>query len=214
MNKLSHEWPDSSKKIKKGTATQEQLKEFTYLIKNKASETDIHKFLEKNEVIFSFALKDFRTGHHGLWVYSKQEIRPKIKNRDIKGLIPDFIIGGENSNGHQWFVIELKGVNENIFKVDSSNNIGLSPIANNGLCQLIEYTDACCEIQSHLRDHFRMHDFREPKGILIIGSEDELKDKRKKKLKRALNNNFNKNFELRTYDWLLRNFEDEMRRYK
>lgn len=56
-----------------------------------------------------------------------------------------------------------------------------------------------------------MKDFRLPRGILIIGTGDEFKDSRKQQMKRALNQNFNKNFELRTYDWLLRNFEEEMK---
>lgn len=211
MNRLEHKWPNTDKKINKDIATVEQLKEFQYLVKNKAGETDIHNFLENNEVVFAFALKDYRTGHHGLWVYSKQEIQPRIKNKNVKGLIPDFIIGGENSNGHEWFVIELKGANENVFNIDPKNSIGLSSVANRGICQLIEYTDACITIQNHLRDHFQMKDFRVPRGILIIGTEDEFKDSRKQQMKRALNQNFNKNFELRTYGWLLRNFEEEMK---
>lgn len=205
-----HEWPDAEKKLNKDAVTLDQLKEFRYLIQNKAKETEIHEFLKNNNVVFSFALKDYNTGNHGLWVYSKQEIQPNIKSKNAKGQIPDFIIGGENSNGHEWFVIELKGANENIFNMNSTS-IGLSSVANKGLCQLIEYADACSEIQSYLRDSFRMRDFREPIGILIIGTDDEFKDSRKQKLKRALNQNFNKRFELRTYDWLLRNFEEEMK---
>jgi len=191
LSKLSHEWPDSDKKLNKANATKEQLKEFKQLIKRKVGETEIHNFLEQNEVVFYFALRDYRTGHHGLWVYSKQELQPRIKSRNIKGLIPDFIIGGENSDGHQWVIIELKGPNDNIFDI-RSNRIQLTATANSGICQLMEYTDACCEIQSHLRDHFSMRDFREPKGILIIGTDDEFKDKRKQKLKRAFNQNFDK----------------------
>lgn len=205
--KIQHQWPDPEKKLKKSDVTKKQLDEFKNLIRSKSSETEIHNFLEKNEVIFAYALKDFRTGHHGLWVYSKQEIQPKIKHRGIKGMIPDFIIGGENSDGHQWFVIELKGADDKVFS-HSGNSIQLSSVANKGICQLMEYTDSCCEIQSHLRDHFRMHEFREPKGILIIGTEEEFRDKRKQRLKKAFNQNFNKNFEIRTYDWLFRGFEE------
>ncbi|NAS30416.1 DUF4263 domain-containing protein [Flavobacteriaceae bacterium R38] len=210
QKKKEHEWPDSEKKIRKESVTKEQLKEFRYLVKHRATEIDLHTFLEKNEAIFAFALKDYHTGHHGLWVYSKQEIQPRIKNKNIKGMIPDFIIGGENSNGHEWFVVELKGANEKIFN-SNPHSISFTSVANRGLCQLIEYTDTCCEIQSHLRDHFRMRDFREPKGILIIGTDEEFKERRKQKMKRAVNKNFNKNFEIRTYNWLLRNFEEEMR---
>ncbi|HEX8351122.1 MAG TPA: Shedu anti-phage system protein SduA domain-containing protein [Hymenobacter sp.] len=210
-NKQKHEWPDSKKKLDKHTATFEQLKEFRYLVRNKADETSIHTFLDSNNVIFYFALKDYSTGHHGLWVYSQQEIQPRIKSTKTKGMIPDFIIGGENSDGHQWFVVELKGANENIFRSYSDESLGLSSVANKGICQLIEYTDVCSKNQSHFRDSFRMRDFGVPKGILLIGTEDELKDSRKQNLKRSLNQNFNKNFEIRTYDWLLRNFEYEMK---
>ena len=58
-----------------------------------------------------------------------------------------------------------------------------------------------------------MHDFREPRGILIIGTDEEFKMERKKRMKRALNLNFNKGIEIRTYNWLLRNFEEEMAAY-
>lgn len=211
LRRKKHEWPDPEKKQYKDDASIEQLTEFRYLVRNGAGETDIHNFLEKNDIVFAFALEDFRTGHDGLWVYPRQEILPRIKSTKSKGLIPDFIVGGQNSDGHTWFVIELKGANEKIFCVDSNNSIGLSQVANKGICQLMEYTDACCKIQSHLRDHFRMRDFCTPQGILIIGTEDEFKDERKQKLKRALNQNFNKNFTVRTYDWLLRNFEKEMK---
>jgi len=208
--KIDHDWPPSENKISRREATTEQLNEFKYLIKHRAGETEIHEFLEENSVIFGFALRDYGTGHHGLWVHSKQVIQSRIKNRNVRGLIPDFIIGGENSNGHQWFVVELKGANEDIFTI-KADSIYLSSIANKGLCQLIEYADACSEIQSHLRDHFRMHDFREPKGILLIGTEDEFRDKRKQRMARALNKRFAKDVEIRTFNWLLRNFEEEMK---
>lgn len=209
IRKRQHEWPDINKKILRNEATLDQLKELEYLINNRAGETELHNFLETNEVVFSFALRDYGTGHDGLWVHSKQEILPRVKKENIKGLIPDFILGGENSNGHQWFVIELKGANESIFTNEKSS-IQLTATANKGLCQLLEYTDACNEIQSHLRDHFRMHNFREPRGILLMGTEHEFKEKRKQRLKRALNYNFNKGIEIRTYNWLLRNFADHM----
>ena len=92
----------------------------------------MHKFLENNKNLFAFALYSFQTGHHGIYVSSKKQIIPKIQGVS-KGLIPDFIVGGHNSDGIQWCIIELKGANEMIFNEDSLGNIKLSNVANSAV---------------------------------------------------------------------------------
>jgi len=102
-------------KYVKFEATKEQLKILEELIVRKAPETDFHKFLEKNREIFSFALHSYQTGHHGSLVISKQNIKPHLKLNSSKGLIPDFLVGGDSSDGYSWWVIEIKGANDLIF---------------------------------------------------------------------------------------------------
>ncbi|NVO09793.1 MAG: DUF4263 domain-containing protein [Bacteroidales bacterium] len=208
-----NEWPDEAFRLIKTNATKTQLRLLSGLIGNNASETEMHNFLLTNQVLFSFALYSFRTGHHGIWVYSKQVIKPKIEGVS-KGIIPDFIVGGKNSDGFQWWIIELKGVNDNIFTLDSNNELYFSSTVNKGLCQLLEYINSCSEIQGHLRDIFKLKDFREPNGLLIVGKESELEnDERRQKLKGAWNRLNTTKLEIRTYDWLLRNFTENAKAF-
>lgn len=188
-------------------ATKEQLNILEELIDRKASETEIHNFLAENRELFSFALYAYQTGHHGSIVLSKQNIKPYIHSTDSKGLIPDFLVGGDSSNGFEWWVIELKGINEKIFKTDSNNSVSFSSTMNKGIFQLLEYIDFCSENQTMLRDTFKLPNFREPSGLIIIGSEDEFIDERLQKLKSAWNRLLPKKLEIRTYNWLLRQFK-------
>lgn len=202
FNKLKHEYP--SKEFRREAIKNEILKELHSLVINKVSETEMHIFLEKNPQIFGHLLGLYRTENHGFTVYSKQEITPHVKNKN-KGLIPDFIIGGQNSDGWQWWIIEIKSPKDNIF-VDKGA-LHFSDTANKGICQLLEYVSMSDKIQGHLRDHFGFKDFNNPKGIMLIGSEDEFNDKRKQNLKKSFNDLMSKRFEIRTFSWLIREIE-------
>lgn len=200
--------PDEEFRFQKVNSTKNQISQLAKLVKSKASETELHEFLELNKNVFSFALYAFQTGHHGSYVFSKQQILPKVQGVN-KGLIPDFIVGGENSDGIQWWIIELKGADENVFVEGPNTDIKFSPIANSAVFQLLRYIDTCSEIQSQLRDSFKMAGFREPNGLIIMGTEDEFKNNNnKQKIKAAWNRLHPKKLEIRTYDWLLRNFVD------
>jgi hypothetical protein len=190
----------------KSQATKGQLAILSDLVKARAGESELHRFIETNEVVLSFALYAHRTGHHGIYVFSKQQVIPKIQGVQ-SGLIPDFIVGGSDSGGVHWWIIELKGADENIFNEDKKGAIAFSNTANKAVFQLLEYIAYTTEIQSTLRAEFRMTNFREPNGLIIMGNEAEFKaSARKRKAKAAWNNLHPKKLEIRTYDWLLRNF--------
>ena len=184
--------------------TKKQAKGFEKLLNRNASETEIDNYLTKNPVIFTSALHNFRTGHHGTIVIPKQSIRPKIKTTQQRGLIPDFIIGGDSSSGWEWWVVELKGTQQNTF-TKKDNDIYFNSEINKGICQLLEYIDFCNENQANLRDNFNLENFREPGGILISGREDEFSDEGKRRMKSAWNRATHGKLEIRTYDWILRN---------
>ena len=183
----------------------EQVNGFGKLLNKNSSETEIDNYLKNNPEIFTSLLHNYRIGHDDTLIIPQQTIRPKIKSINQKGLIPDYLIGGNNSNGWEWWVIELKGSQQNIF-TKKNNEIYLSPEINKGICQLLSYVDFCNENQANLRDSFKLTNFREPNGILIAGRESELdNDSDKKKMKGAWNRVSNRKLEIRTYDWILRN---------
>lgn len=215
--KKSSELIEMENKFSKFSATKKQLAQLKELVDGKVSETEIDSFLSANPELFAFALHGFQTGHHGIVVLPKQQIKAKSKiEKDDYGLIPDFLVAGENSDGFQWWVIELKGINQNIFIKDGNSRIALSETTNKGIIQLLEYIDFCNKYQSNLRDAFGLEDFREPNGILIMGHEDEFKDKKKKAIKASWNRMHQKKLEIRTFSWLLREFvsQDTIHNFK
>lgn len=191
--------------FQKYEATKKQIRELKELIDGNVSETEIHNYLERNRELFAFALYAFQTGHHATYVISKQNIKPHIKTDNSKGMIPDFLVGGENSDGITWWVIELKGVSDKVFTSDGEH-VYFNSVTNKGVFQLLEYIDFCNENQSMLREVFGLKDFREPNALILIGNEEEFSDVRKKKMKAAWNRLNPKKLEIRTYSWLLRNF--------
>ena len=62
----------------------------------------------------------------------------------------------------------------------------LSTEANRGVLQLLEYIDVCAENQAYLRDQAGLKELREPKGLLLIGTQAELNDSRNRKTKSSL----------------------------
>jgi hypothetical protein len=174
------------------------------LLNANASETELQTFLEANKTLFAVLLSYHRTGHHSNWVVAKQALRIKIAAQNIRGLIPDFIVCGKNSDGFSYWVVEIKAPKEALFTTNSSNEIYFSSELNKGICQLIEYVDFCNEQQAQLRDLYKFEGIREPNGLLIIGREAELDgDHRKQKMKAAWNRIVGAKLEIRTYDWLL-----------
>jgi hypothetical protein len=173
------------------------------LFDKNASETKVDSFLKKNPLFLANAMNFTSFGHHASYVIPQINIRPS--NPHQKGLKPDYVIGGKNSNGFEWYVIELKGVSDNLFvKRNKGKDIQLSATANKGICQLLRYIDFCAENQTNMRDSLKLANFREPKGFLIIGRENEFEDEDLQKMKRAFNYMFAGRIEIRTYDALLR----------
>jgi hypothetical protein len=92
-----------------------------------------------------------------------------------------------------------------MFSRNRAGNISLSSAANHGICQLLQYIDYCSAAQSYLRDTLKLKDFREPRGFLIIGREEELSsDSGAQELSRAFNEMMAPRIEVRTFDALVR----------
>ena len=181
-------------------------REFLSLIINDSGETEIDTFLNKNQSILAFVSVFFSTGHHGTWILPQQLIKPRVGSK--KGLKPDYLFAGDNSDGVTWWILELKGANEDIWIEDKSGDFRFSDAANRGINQITRYIDYCTEHQGAIRDAYGITSFTEPKGILLIGREKEFKNNEEKRnLKRRHNKN-NNNIQIRTYDALIREIMD------
>jgi len=200
------DWPAKENFVSVHKITKKQFSKFNNLIEKGASETSIEKFLSSNKEVLALTAFLFTTGHHAAWIFPKQQIRPSAQNGG--GKIPDYILAGANSDGVSWYVLELKGANEKIF-TKTGKNVYLSSIANKGICQLIQYIDISTKSQSYLRDELRFKNYREPKGILLIGTEDELDDSQSQSLKAAWNR-LNKDIQIISYSRLLQIIKEKV----
>lgn len=192
--------------------TLDQFNNLIEIIENNSTEKIIDKYLTDNPEILTTILHHFETGNHKGWVFPKLTLTPRIEYMFQKGMIPDFIVGGQSSDGQEWWLLELKGADEKIFNIDKNNRIKFSDTLNKGICQLIEYIDYSTEKQNKLRDEFGLKNFREPSGIILIGRDVEMNDIRKQKLKSYWNRLHKGKLEIRTYDFLIREFKYALQR--
>lgn len=169
------DWPPEEYFTSPSEVTEAVRSAFSELLNYGAGETAADSFLRKHPALLGQCLNFTNFGHHGMWVIPQKLIDPGATPKR-RGLKPDYLFGGRNSDGFFWCVAELKGPNERLFK--RSKNARCTPsfsaAANEGICQLLQYMDYCNSAQSFFRDHFRLNDFREPRGFLIIGREAEL----------------------------------------
>lgn len=195
------DWPPIKYFIHESNLTMNIVEGFRVLVNKNAGERELDSYISKNPLILTAVLDFSNTGHHAAWVIPKKAIRPHV-SVDHPGLIPDFLVGGKNSFGITWYVVELKGAQHKLF-AKTKTNLYLHSVANKGLCQLLEYMHFCNTAQSLLRDTLKLHGFVSADAFLFIGRESETKNIRKKDLKSAINNISN-NLQIRSYDALLR----------
>lgn len=200
------DWPPQEYYVDESSVEAAVKLAFSSLLARGATETDADDFLRKNPALIGQCLNFTNFGHHGMWVIPQKLIDPGASPKR-KGLKPDYLFGGKNSDGFFWCVAELKGPQDRLFKraADGRQTISFSAVANEGICQLLQYMDYCSSAQSYFRDHFGLNDFRESRGFLIIGREAELEnDSQLQELKAAWNRVSGGRIMLRTYDALLR----------
>jgi hypothetical protein len=134
------------------------------------SETQTHRILSAHPILFEPLME--RVGHHGMWYVSKPQIRPPLTNGK-RGKIPDFLLAGRGSGGLEWFIVELKSPADTLFK---RNRKEFSQQANAGLNQLAQYCIYGKKCQGAIRDALEIREFENPKGILLIGTDNETAD--------------------------------------
>jgi hypothetical protein len=211
---LLENWPsDRPKKenhVVQHDVTPKQYKGLCALLKRRATEREIETFFRKNREVLSLAIWMFSTSHHMSWLFPKEQIRPPCGS--VGGLIPVYLVAGASSGGVEWFLLELKGADKNAF-VKSGKRVFLSNEAIKGICQLINYIDWSSHDQAYLRDGLELTCFREPNGILLIGTEEETNDPQVRDFKSAWNR-INSKVQIRSYSSLLHQVEQKLKDFE
>lgn len=202
-------WPPVDFFVSEHNLTGTQCREFRYLVEHDSKEREIDGYLRNNKEIISNMLTFTRTGHHGSWIIPQQLVRPS-QGPVNKGLIPDYLVGGRNSDGFQWGVFELKGADDSLFS-ETNGSLRFSRSLNHGIVQLLEYLNYCTSAQSYLRDTLNLSGFGTAFGYILIGREHELTENRRRQELKAAWNACVPRLQIRTYDALLRVLEDKER---
>jgi hypothetical protein len=197
---LSKIGPPEEFKTNPRFAKQKDIKQLIQLIEQNSSESKIDNYLAVHPELLAFIISHYSTGHHHTWVIPKKIIKTRFGVLE-KGLIPDYIVGGQSTSGREWFVIELKGANCKWF-VEQRDLIYFTNTINKGIHQLIEYLDHCDTYQSKFRDEFMLDGFKKPKAILMAGRRLEFNTNRKKSIKKTWESLLGNRLEIVTYDRL------------
>jgi|JI10StandDraft_1071094.scaffolds.fasta_scaffold325394_3 hypothetical protein len=206
-----NDWPPFEYHVRESSIRTEVFEGLRGLVKGNAGERQIDAYISKNPVLLTALLEFKNTGHHAAWVVPKRAIRSKVSS-DVPGLIPDFLVGGKNSFGITWYVVELKGAEHSLF-TKSGGKLYLSNTANRGLCQALEYMHFCNTSQGYLRDTLKLSGFVSAEAFVFIGREGETDTPREMALKSAINS-ISANLQVRSYDALLRCCEKILSSYQ
>ena len=191
------------------SVTRTQLEQFEFLLDKNSSEAELGSFLRDNPSVLVNSLRVLKTGYDGAWIISQQLIRASVTSIE-NGLIPDFIVGGCNSCCCSWFVLELKGADQQIL-TESNNYLYFSSAVNMAIGRVVQYIDYCVSAQAFLRDSLCLTDFMIPKGLIIVGRESEFSnDPRRERFKSTWNRLMGHKVELITYDAILRYVRSEV----
>ncbi len=189
---------------------EKDLRQLISLIRNNSNETEIDSLLKNKLSLLAFTSHFFRTGHHGAWIIPQARIKlPDY--RGGRGLIPDYLFAGENSDGITWWVMDLKSPKDLLYKQGKNGRIVETESLLNGINQIRDYVDYCTKHQAFIRDVLGLKSFTSPFGILLIGRESELKKDRRKQNRKAQFNRDTYNIQIRTFDSFLRRIAEQAR---
>nr|WP_314433955.1 hypothetical protein [uncultured Brevundimonas sp.] len=131
------------------------------------SEEAIHQVLAEHPYLLQYATP--RSGHHGLWAYSKQVIRTRSVD-GAPGLIPDFLIVTRSSLGDFWHVVELKRFDE---QFSDARGTGYSSAGHKALAQCAGYLAHFREYIEAIRVNAGVSKLTQPTGAIILMGDSE-----------------------------------------
>lgn len=130
-------------------------------------EEPIQVFLSANPYVLQYAIP--HSGHHGIWVFPKQMIKPRAQN-GTAGLIPDYLVASKSSLGFFWHVVEIKRFDRHL---SNAAGDGFGVDANQGIVQCQSYLSHFQNYIDAARANIAAPELVQPEGaILIIGDTD------------------------------------------
>jgi Domain of unknown function (DUF4263) len=147
-------------------------------------EQAIQEFLCANPYLIQYAVSG--SGHHGIWAFPKQMIRPPGADGTL-GLIPDFLIVTRSSLGYFWHVVELKR-----YDVQFANRKGdgYSADGNKAIAQCTTYLTHFQDYIDSVRANIRVSELIQPeRAILLIGDSERESDAQRRCRSNFVRNN-------------------------
>jgi hypothetical protein len=130
-------------------------------------EEPIQRFLTANPYVIQYAIPN--SGHHGVWVFPKQMIKPSAQNGTV-GLIPDYLVVSRSSLGFFWHLVELKRFDRQFANLRGDN---FSTDGGRGVVQCQKYLNHFDNYIDAVRTNIQTPDLVLPKGaILLIGDSE------------------------------------------
>jgi hypothetical protein len=145
------------------------------------------------------------SGHHGIWGFPKQMIKPSGTNGS-QGLIPDLLIATKSSLGYFWHVVELKR-----FDVQFANRKGdaLSPEGNKAVAQCNSYLSHFQEYIETTRNNTCAPEIVRPTGAILLMGDSQAENNEQRKVRSDFVRN-NPRIEVVSYRRILDSVESEL----
>lgn len=167
-------------------------------------EEAIQEFFTANPYLIQYAVQ--RSGHHGIWAFPKQMIKPRGAD-GTSGFIPDFLIVTRSSLGYFWHVVELKRFD---IQFANTKGDGYSSDGNKAIAQCNSYLAHFRDYIESVRSNIRVAELIQPEGaILLIGDSEE-----ESEAQRQCRSNFvrnNPNIDVVSYRRVINRLESDAR---
>lgn len=125
-------------------------------------ESAIQQVLTDHPYLIQYAIP--LSGHHGIWAFSQQMIRPRAANGDA-GMIPDFLVVSRSSLGDYWHVVELKRFDE---QFSDAKGQGYSKVGHRAVSQCSGYLAHFRDYIDAIRTNSRVPQMVQPSGAIIL----------------------------------------------
>ena len=145
-------------------------------------EESIQRFLTANPYVIQYAIPD--SGHHGLWVFPKQTIKPNAQN-GTAGFIPDYLIASRSSLGFFWHVVELKRFDR---QFANQRGDGFSTDGGRGVVQCQKYLNHFNNYIDAVRTNIQAPGLVQPKGAILLIGDSEAENVRQNELRANFEN--------------------------
>lgn len=167
-------------------------------------EDAIQQVLTANPYLIQYAVD--RSGHHGIWVFPKQMIKPRSADGS-QGLIPDYLIVTRSSLGYFWHIVELKR-----FDVQFANQKGdgFSSEGNRAIGQCNAYLTHFQDYIDAIRSHIRIAELIQPEGVVLLMGDSETESEPQRQFRSDFVRN-NSKINVVTYRRIIGGLESDLR---